>query len=127
MEYIENNVVYDLKIILSYIKRFVTLKKISPLRAVTVIFLVSFIVGLSILFSFKTIAIKQVTITNGIINEFYIYENVLDFDKTEFVYIALFALLISNKLFLIVLVIVNILLYVELRKIMDKRMTLIRG
>ena len=109
--------------------RFKRLNSVSPVKVIVAILIVSFVFGLSFAFSFKTVPIDLVTIENGTVTaRITLYENFLDFENSPFiVYIALFTLIVSNELFLVILVVINVLLYVELRKLMKKKEKLTNG
>lgn len=75
--------------------------------------------------SFEAYSTTYLTISNDTWYWQTRYDNNLDFNQPILVLFALIVLIISNKLFLIVLVVVNVLLYVELRKIMRKKSKLV--
>lgn len=103
------------------------MNSVSPVRVFLIIMVVSFAFGLSILFSFKPLPIEYVVISNGTTTRITLYENMLDFNNPILVYISIFALVISNQIFFVVLIVINILLYIELRKLMKKKQKLVKG
>ena len=98
------------------------MNSISPIYVVVAFLAFSFTLGISIIYCFKLIEIKFLTIYEDGTYEpnsiFFIY---LDQSNPALVYVTLFFIIFSNKLFLIILIVVNVLLYVELRKIMKKK------
>lgn len=123
---IRSNITIIKKIFIFKFFRYKRLATLQPSKVIMVIFAISCFLGFCIQLSYKTIEIKQIFITNNTIKSYYIYKNVLDFDYPFFVYISTFATIISNKLFLIILIFINTLLYVELRKIMRKKQDLVK-
>lgn len=110
----------------SITQRFKRLNNVSPNKVMLVFLVVSFVFGTSILFSFKASVNHELTIyANGNVEWNVAYRNSLDWSNKMLVYIALFFLIISNKIFLVILIIINVLLYVELRKIMTRKKKLV--
>lgn len=91
------------------------------MKVVIAFILVSSICGLSILFSFKISAINYVTISNGTVTWITNYGIFLENINVIIFGMSLFSSIISNKIFLIILIIINCLLYIELRKMMNRK------
>lgn len=106
---------------LSITQKFKKLNSVAPIKIMGVFTLISIIMGLSILFAFKINQLKYLTISNGTAHWEISYQVLLDRSNLYLVAFAIFFVVISNKIFLVVLIIVNILLYVELRKIMKRK------
>ena len=108
-------------------QRFKRLSSISPVKVILVFLVLGFAFGISIIFSFKIVTIEFLTISNGKSTWDSVYAIYLDQSNSLIVYVSFFFIIFSNKIFLIILVVVNVLLYVELRKIMNKKIKITKG
>lgn len=103
----------------------------APVKVMIVFLLVSFTLGISIIFSFKLVETRFVTLLSANSTPIFTYTYGIYLDQTGSNYIisfiSLFFIIFSNKIFLVILIVVNILLYVELRKIMNKKIKLTKG
>lgn len=91
---------------------------------------VSFLISISNIFVYKIESYEVLTTYTNDDNEVKqewktIYYNVLSWDYPILVYISLSVLIVGNYLFLLLLVVLNALIYVELRKLMVKKSSMV--
>ena len=88
-----------------------------------VISLISLAFGTCYCLSYRISVSEEVTIYSNGTSEWTVkYGNYLDWDnKPTLVFASLIFLVATENLFLVYLIIINILLYIELRKIMNKK------
>jgi hypothetical protein len=110
---------------LSVSKRMKKIHLVSPKKVMIIILLVSFLLGLSLLFVTN---VNNVTCINSASNAISYYYRTYNTSNTLLTAIATFILVVSNYIFVMIMVLVNILLYVELRRIMNrKRLIMVDG
>lgn len=110
---------------LSVSKRMKKLRLVSPKKIMIIILLVSFLLGLSLLFVTN---VNNLTCLNSSSNAISYYYRTYNTSNTFLTAIATFILVVSNYIFVIIMVVVNVLLYVELRRIMNrKRLIMLDG
>lgn len=106
---------------LSVTQKFKRLNSISPKYVMLVLFFVSFGLGATIPFAFLVRKETYVVIENGMQTIIELYRNRIDPTSIVLVYISYTVVIFSNYIFLIILIIVNVLIFIELRKLMAKK------
>lgn len=110
----------------SVTNKFKKLNSVPPKYVMLVLFLVSFGLGAAIPFAFQVQEETYVIIQNGVETVYTVWRNRIDPSNMVLVYITYTVIIFSNWIFLIILIVVNIMIFVELRKLMAKKLKLIK-
>lgn len=106
---------------LSVTQKLKHLNSISPKYVMFALFLVSFGLGATIPFAFLVHKETYVVIEKGMQTVIQVWRNRIDPTNMILVYISYTVVIFSNYIFLVILVVVNVLIFIELRKIMVKK------
>lgn len=109
-----------------YFIRFKGLNSVSPIKVMGIMLLTSFMFGTCVLFSYKIYSWDQLTVYSNGTSEVRIkYGSKLDWSNPVLVSISFVFLVVTSNIFLVILIVINALLYLELRKIINNKKKLI--
>lgn len=109
-----------------YFIRFKRLNSVSPIKVMGIMLLTSFMFGTCVLFSYKIYSYDQLTVYSNGTNEIRIkYGSKLDWSNPVLVSISFVFLVVTSNIFLVIVIVINVLLYLELRKIINNKKKLI--